>query len=121
MLSTKSLTFLLLLLQTLLLVFSAFYSFSHGAYTPTSGVIDEDKYELVSWRIRRSVAEEFNNSSLILAEERTHRKDPLDDFKYYKGGWNISQKHYVYVCISTFKPYLHLLIWCWSIICYKLV
>ncbi|XWS11741.1 hypothetical protein CRYUN_Cryun37aG0026100 [Craigia yunnanensis] len=34
------------------------------------------------------------NSTLILAEKGTHRKDPLDNFNYYKGGWNISQKHY---------------------------
>ncbi|KAG9147007.1 hypothetical protein Leryth_005267 [Lithospermum erythrorhizon] len=35
-----------------------------------------------------------SNSSLILAEGRTYRKDPLNDFKRYTGGWNISEKHY---------------------------
>lgn len=49
--------------------------------------------------IRRSVLEGVNdlaveNSSLVLASERTHRRDPLDSFNYYKGGWNMSQKHY---------------------------
>jgi uncharacterized membrane protein len=34
------------------------------------------------------------NSSLLLAEQRTHRKDPLDNFKRYTGGWNISNQHY---------------------------
>ncbi|KAL5213230.1 hypothetical protein ABZP36_024077 [Zizania latifolia] len=32
--------------------------------------------------------------SLVLAGERTRRKDPLDGFKLYAGGWNISDEHY---------------------------
>ncbi|KAK9947446.1 hypothetical protein M0R45_003071 [Rubus argutus] len=44
---------------------------------------------------RRSLADEtVQNSSLILAKERTRRKDPLDDFHKYTGGWNISNDHY---------------------------
>ncbi|XP_051148161.1 uncharacterized protein LOC127263185 [Andrographis paniculata] len=35
-----------------------------------------------------------NSSSLILAEGRTRRKDPLDNLHYYTGGWNISNEHY---------------------------
>ncbi|KAI3951634.1 hypothetical protein MKW92_048628 [Papaver armeniacum] len=35
-----------------------------------------------------------DNSTLILAERRTFRKDPLDNMKKYRGGWNISEKHY---------------------------
>ncbi|KAI3963603.1 hypothetical protein MKW92_038165 [Papaver armeniacum] len=35
-----------------------------------------------------------DNSTLILAERRTFRKDPLDNMKRYRGGWNISEKHY---------------------------
>lgn len=34
------------------------------------------------------------NSTMILAEKRTRRKDPLNDFKYYNGGWNFSDHHY---------------------------
>ncbi|KAF3782788.1 hypothetical protein EJ110_NYTH18184 [Nymphaea thermarum] len=34
------------------------------------------------------------NSSFILAASRTYRKDPLDGFKRYSGGWNISSIHY---------------------------
>ncbi|OMP01471.1 hypothetical protein COLO4_11837 [Corchorus olitorius] len=37
---------------------------------------------------------EEENSTLVLAADRTHRKDPLDNFNYYKGGWNITEKHY---------------------------
>lgn len=34
------------------------------------------------------------NSSFVLAAKRTYRKDPLNGFKKYTGGWNISEKHY---------------------------
>lgn len=72
-----------------------------------SGLVYESEYGLVSWGSRRSVAEDVtdvSNSSLILAKDRTYRKDPSDGFKYYKLGWNISESHYIYVCISPFKP-----------------
>ncbi|CAN4086443.1 unnamed protein product [Withania somnifera] len=45
----------------------------------------------------KSFLEEKNaagNSSLVLAAERTHRRDPLEDRSYYTGGWNISNDHY---------------------------
>lgn len=49
-----------------------------------------------TWGTKRLLAEEQNdvNSSLVLAEERTARKDPLNGLKKYRGGWNISEKHY---------------------------
>ncbi|PVH47465.1 hypothetical protein PAHAL_4G068700 [Panicum hallii] len=31
----------------------------------------------------------------VLAAERTRRKDPLDRLRYYTGGWNISNRHYL--------------------------
>ncbi|KAL6528870.1 hypothetical protein OROMI_029046 [Orobanche minor] len=31
---------------------------------------------------------------LVLAPRKTYRKDPLDGFKRYTGGWNISNRHY---------------------------
>ncbi|CAL5020062.1 unnamed protein product [Urochloa decumbens] len=49
---------------------------------------------------RRSIAEapaDINittNSSFVLAADRTHRKDPLNGFRKYPGGWNISEVHY---------------------------
>ncbi|XP_023545423.1 uncharacterized protein LOC111804854 [Cucurbita pepo subsp. pepo] len=57
------------------------------------------------WRAGRSLAEQnpAGNSSLILAEERTQRKDPLDDFKPYMGGWNISSQHYW--AVSSFPDF----------------
>lgn len=43
----------------------------------------------------RNLAEAtVDNSSLILAESRTQRKDPLNNFELYTGGWNIRNKHY---------------------------
>ncbi|KAG7945577.1 hypothetical protein I3843_15G159500 [Carya illinoinensis] len=57
--------------------------------------IEKEYTGAVQWSTRRSVAEVgAGNSSLILAETRTHRKDPLDGFKRYTGGWNISNGHY---------------------------
>ncbi|XP_071712304.1 uncharacterized protein [Rutidosis leptorrhynchoides] len=55
----------------------------------------------------RAVLETTNgdaNSSLILAEKRTRRKDPNNDFKYYTRGWNISDSHYLYSVSSTALP-----------------
>ncbi|KAH9621357.1 hypothetical protein KSS87_005679 [Heliosperma pusillum] len=34
------------------------------------------------------------SATLVLAPRRTHRKDPLSEFKYYTGGWNITDRHY---------------------------
>lgn len=40
----------------------------------------------------------LDNSSFVLAAQRTHRKDPLASYNYYTGGWNISDEHYWAVC-----------------------
>ncbi|XP_047964674.1 uncharacterized protein LOC125209108 [Salvia hispanica] len=45
-------------------------------------------------RGRFLAGDEQVNTTLILAEKRTQRKDPLDDFRKYTGGWNISNRHY---------------------------
>ncbi|KAJ1700307.1 hypothetical protein LUZ63_000086 [Rhynchospora breviuscula] len=36
----------------------------------------------------------LDNSSFVLAAQRTQRKDPLEGYNYYTGGWNISDQHY---------------------------
>ncbi|XP_078151162.1 uncharacterized protein LOC144546483 [Carex rostrata] len=36
----------------------------------------------------------LDNSSFVLAAQRTHRKDPMAGYNYYTGGWNISDGHY---------------------------
>ncbi|KAG8075145.1 hypothetical protein GUJ93_ZPchr0006g41542 [Zizania palustris] len=35
------------------------------------------------------------NTSFVLAAEQTRRKDPLSGLRYYTGGWNISDRHYL--------------------------
>ncbi|XP_057514621.1 uncharacterized protein LOC130796310 [Actinidia eriantha] len=111
MVSTQSISFLLL--PTFFLVSSTFCSLSHGAshnlHLPQtihiSGTTDESEfgYGVVSRGIRRSVLDS-QNPSLVLAAERTRRKDPLDDFKYYTGGWNISDDHYISSVAFTGAP-----------------
>ncbi|XP_047966767.1 uncharacterized protein LOC125211111 [Salvia hispanica] len=51
---------------------------------------------------RRSVLE--NETVLVLAKERTRRKDPLDNRRYYTGGWNITNKHYFASVLYTGTP-----------------
>uniref|UniRef100_A0A5B7A766 Transmembrane protein n=2 Tax=Davidia involucrata TaxID=16924 RepID=A0A5B7A766_DAVIN len=106
MLCYRSLSFSLL--TTFLFFSSTFFSFSHGEphfptiqTTPTSGKVNEGKYGVVvSLGTRRLLVEgpsgneSVGNSTIALAAERTHRKDPLDGFKRYTGGWNISERHY---------------------------
>lgn len=61
---------------------------------------ESEKHELIL--LRRLIAEEVppstdlseGNGSFILATERTRRRDPMDEFKEYTGGWNISNEHY---------------------------
>lgn len=58
--------------------------------------VESENGEVLPWKIRRSLADETiaSNSTLILAANRTQRRDPLADFKTYTGGWNISERHY---------------------------
>ncbi|WVZ79208.1 hypothetical protein U9M48_026814 [Paspalum notatum var. saurae] len=35
------------------------------------------------------------NGTAVLAAERTRRKDPIDGLRFYTGGWNISNRHYL--------------------------
>lgn len=69
---------------------------------------DENDCKVVSWGTitKRHVLEATNaelvqSPSLILAPKRTHRRDPLDGFNYYRGGWNISEEHYFFVSFKT--------------------
>ncbi|KAL3500915.1 hypothetical protein ACH5RR_040008 [Cinchona calisaya] len=92
---------------------------SHNMFS-TSGeaFAGERNDDGVSWRTKRILVENSTNnsesgdqerneeapfnsssssSSLVvvpLAADRTHRKDPLDGFNKYTGGWNISNQHY---------------------------
>ncbi|GLT64034.1 hypothetical protein SLA2020_365510 [Shorea laevis] len=83
------------------------FSFSHGdshfpplQAPPISGWENEGSYGVEhSWGPSRSLVEgptsaPVENPSFVLASERTQRKDPLDEFKKYTKGWNISDRHY---------------------------
>lgn len=54
------------------------------------------KYDGVSLRllVHGADGEIVGNSSHVLAARRTYRRDPLNDFEKYSGGWNISEGHY---------------------------
>ncbi|XP_065849792.1 uncharacterized protein [Euphorbia lathyris] len=88
-----------------LLAFLFFTSSSSSSPTPTltphlqplpfPGTAVEVENDLVlPLETRRLLQDDYSNSTLILAANRTQRRDPLDDFKPYTGGFNISQKHY---------------------------
>ncbi|KAL0342144.1 UNVERIFIED_CONTAM: hypothetical protein Scaly_1877000 [Sesamum calycinum] len=85
-----------LMLTTLILVVVWFFSSPGAAVAAENGV--------VPWGSQRSVLEGSNggnSTSLVLAKDRTHRKDPLEDLKYYTGGWNISNDHYIASVLYT--------------------
>ena len=69
---------------------------------------------LVPWRRLAAVdgtnssVQVVDNSSFILAAGRTHRRDPLNNFKDYTHGWNISEKHYWAVSSSFIYHHYYL-------------
>ncbi|KAK8618967.1 hypothetical protein V6N13_132941 [Hibiscus sabdariffa] len=64
-----------------------------------SGMVD-------SMREKMARAGSGNGTSIVLAEKQTRRRDPLDHLNYYKGGWNITDRHYhASVAFSSF-PFL---------------
>lgn len=40
---------------------------------------------------------EENRPVMILAANKTHRRDPTNNFNYYTGGWDITNSHYIFV------------------------
>lgn len=98
--------------MTLLLFycFLTFLSLTHGASTihisPTRAPTASEKTIWENSTEKFIVAETplygptYNNpqvigdASVALAAQRTFRKDPLNGFQKYTGGWNISNRHY---------------------------
>ncbi|XP_023762152.1 uncharacterized protein LOC111910548 [Lactuca sativa] len=107
-------------LKPLLILLLTFISLGVSKNTPqqkqqsSTGVIGGG-YGVFPVRIGRSVLEgesDDENSSLILAEERTRRKDPTKGLEYYTGGWNISDAHYFYsVSFSAVPVFVIAAIW----------
>ncbi|OMO90765.1 hypothetical protein COLO4_18901 [Corchorus olitorius] len=114
--STTSLPFFTLLITFSFL--STFSTFSHGAVSvsqpptsltePTSGKLVGNGSNIGNYLVEYPSAvegpivtaaepfpsEETSSSLVVLAAERTYRKDPLNEFKRYTGGWNIRERHY---------------------------
>ncbi|KAJ0248183.1 Transmembrane protein [Hirschfeldia incana] len=98
--------------MTLLLLYCFFTSLSlaHGASTiHISPTQPPTAYEKTIWEnsTKKFIVAEtplygptYNNpqvigdASVALAAQRTFRKDPLNGFQKYTGGWNISNRHY---------------------------
>ncbi|KAL4579331.1 hypothetical protein LXL04_015473 [Taraxacum kok-saghyz] len=98
----------LFLLLALFFIFSNGEPYSSTFRTPTSGENQRGVNNfLETWGTKRLLAEEQYdvNSSLVLAEKRTARKDPLDGLKKYRGGWNISERHYWGSVAFTAAPF----------------
>ncbi|XP_021892886.1 uncharacterized protein LOC110810884, partial [Carica papaya] len=41
---------------------------------------------------------------MILAANKTHRRDPTNNFNYYTGGWDITNSHYIFSVAYTAVP-----------------
>ncbi|KAK6782132.1 hypothetical protein RDI58_019928 [Solanum bulbocastanum] len=90
------------------------FDFPSFQTTSISGEIRNENNVLVSYGTKRLLTEDEPplNSSLILAAKRTYRKDPLNNFKRYTGGWNISNRHYWASVAFTAAPFFVVaLIW----------
>ncbi|KAL2338457.1 hypothetical protein Fmac_012903 [Flemingia macrophylla] len=77
--------FLLLFFCLFLFLFSASATFSLPGIDGVGGKVAETI---------KSMAE-AKNTSLVLAKERTRRRDFFHHFRLYNGGWNISDEYYV--------------------------
>ncbi|KAJ7951955.1 putative Transmembrane protein [Quillaja saponaria] len=101
-----SLTFkssLFLLVPTLLLISS--FSLCHGAIDNIQGVVQDGQNAVTSWaKIQGKFPAASENTTLILAANRTHRIDPLKKFSYYDGGWDITNKNYFSSLAYTSVP-----------------
>lgn len=86
-----------------------FLSTSSSLRIPDGVEVDGERNpnEVLQWKTRRSMEEDavLPNASLILAQKRTTRKDPLDHFNRYNGGWNISDEHYLASVVFTAVPF----------------
>ncbi|RZB81392.1 uncharacterized protein LOC114375758 [Glycine soja] len=106
--------FLLLFFFLFLFLFSASATFSllNSLRAPSDGVeiVGEKQHEdMEAWTKRRSMAEGAltkNTTTLVLAKERTRRKDLFNGFQRYTGGWNISNVYYLTSVMSTAVPFL---------------
>ncbi|XP_052200198.1 uncharacterized protein LOC127806750 isoform X2 [Diospyros lotus] len=90
------------LLFLLFLSSASLISFSHGSsldpqHSPLPEFINERGFsglpKLNSARFLGKASDD--SATLVLAANRTHRRDPLNGLNYYNGGWNITNQHYL--------------------------
>ncbi|KAK5843090.1 uncharacterized protein LOC108466169 [Gossypium arboreum] len=80
------------IIPALFLILSTLFSVSHGRKNENVDLQSDGIMRLVKRKMEET---ESRNSSIILAKEETERPDPLNKFKDYKGGWDITSKHYL--------------------------
>ncbi|CAN1828458.1 hypothetical protein LINPERHAP1_LOCUS32236 [Linum perenne] len=74
---------------------SSSYSFPPAGSPPSPAATASELFRRSAVEIpSEPPVEEASSPIVALAAERTYRKDPLDSFKRYNGGWNISERHY---------------------------
>ncbi|KAK8918394.1 hypothetical protein KSP39_PZI021123 [Platanthera zijinensis] len=88
------------LLLLLLLFLPFFSSISHVAAQNQESATSGSSEEANS---TASFSSEY--PPFILAAERTRRVDPLNDYKYYTGGWNITDEHYLATLFFNAAPF----------------
>ncbi|KAJ0961312.1 hypothetical protein J5N97_000718 [Dioscorea zingiberensis] len=73
---------------------------------------EDDEFSLRRSLAENSSAGPVEKASFILAADRTYRKDPANDYKYYTGGWNISNEHYwTSVAFNSVPLFIVALLW----------
>ncbi|XP_073001852.1 uncharacterized protein [Typha latifolia] len=82
------------LLSFLIFVFIVSPPSSNASGLHNAFISGGDENGLVASLRRSIVGISEANTSFILAADRTQRKDPLNGFRYYTGGWNIRNQHY---------------------------
>ncbi|KAK7292007.1 hypothetical protein RIF29_07615 [Crotalaria pallida] len=94
---------------SLILLFFFFFSlFLSSSASPLRNLPDgvQIQHDLVV-PLKKAAEEDHggNKSNLVLAKERTSRKDIFHNLERYHGGWNISNPRYVWSVISTAVPF----------------
>ncbi|XP_038718361.1 uncharacterized protein LOC120011341 isoform X2 [Tripterygium wilfordii] len=99
-----------LIVSAFLIYSSTLFSISHGfsaseeAQNTSIEDLNEEYGVVVKAAERSDLEEEEKNSTIVLAATRTIRRDPLDHFNYYRGGWNITDSHYLASVAYTAAP-----------------
>ncbi|KAF4392126.1 hypothetical protein F8388_004455 [Cannabis sativa] len=131
MLCLRSNSFRFILFISIFVCFVTTFGASHvsDSFRVSSGFLVEERDLsglIPPWETTRRILADgaVDNSSLLLAEDRTRRKDPLNGLNRYNGGWNISNSHYWASVGFTAAPFFVIaLVWfvifglCLSLIC----